>query len=72
MDLKNGAITVGEVLRHPGAFPILQRYFPQIAGNALMLGIAKSWTLNQVLNRASGRVEERRIQQIRAELEQLE
>lgn len=71
MNLKNGTITVGEVLRNPGARQILQKYFPQIAGNGLMLGLVKNWSLNQVLNQAKGKVDESKIRQVRAELEKL-
>lgn len=71
MDLKNGKITVGEVLRHPGARQILQKYFPQVAGNPLMLSLAKGWTLNQVLSQVGGKVEGSKIRKAREELERL-
>lgn len=71
MDLKNGAITVGEVLRRPGARQILRNYFPQIAGNSLMLSFASGWTLNQVLSKVSGSVDGKTLKQVREELEKL-
>ncbi|MCD8189682.1 MAG: hypothetical protein LUD78_05595 [Clostridiales bacterium] len=71
MDLKNGAITVGEVLAHPGARDILRAYFPQAADNALLLGMARSWTLNRVLRQAGGQVDGERVRQLREELERL-
>ncbi|MCD8052423.1 MAG: hypothetical protein LUE89_12235 [Clostridiales bacterium] len=71
MDLKNGAITVGEVLDYPGARDILRTYFPQVADNALLLGMARSWTLNRVLRQVGGQVDAGRVRQMRQELENL-
>ena len=71
MDLKNGAITVKEVLANPKAMEVLRKYFPQVAGNRLLLGVAKSWTLNQVMNRAGDRLDEQTKKKIRKELEEL-
>jgi hypothetical protein len=71
MDLRNGTITVSEVLRQPGARQILQRYFPKVAGNPLMLNLASSWSLNQVIAKVGGRVDGALLQQMQGELERL-
>lgn len=71
LDLKNGEITVGEVLRSPEAKRVLEKHFPVLAGNRLMLSMAKGWSLNQVLQKVSGKVDPQRIARVRAELEKL-
>ena len=47
MNLKNGQITVGEVLSNPNARALLQREYPALI-NHPMLGMARGMTLNQV------------------------
>ena len=53
MNLKNGQITVGEVLSNPNARALLQREYPALL-NHPMLGMARGMTLNQVLVMARG------------------
>ena len=48
MDLRQGKITLGEILRHPQARELLTRELPQFARSPL-LGLAGGMTLNQIL-----------------------
>ena len=67
MDLYNGRITVGQILRMPGAHDLLKRELPQLAGSPL-IGLAGGMTLNQVLAMAKGSLPQERIDAL---LEQL-
>lgn len=53
MDLRQGKITLGEILRHPQARELLTRELPQFARSPL-LGLAGGMTLNQILIHAKG------------------
>ena len=48
MDLKNGKVTVGELLDHPGARAVLQKRFPMLMKHPMM-GAARTITLEQIL-----------------------
>lgn len=67
MNLRNGQITVGEVLANPHARALLQREYPALA-NHPMLGMARGMTLNQVLGMARGKVSQQQVNRL---LEQL-
>ncbi len=71
MDLRNGQITVREVLHHPGAWELLGKRFPAMAGNPLLLKMAQNWTMNQVLSKAGGRLSPKQLEEIQRELETL-
>lgn len=71
MDLKNGTITVSEILAHPEAFALLQEYFPQIAQNPLALTMAKNWSLRQVLQLAQANVPPQTVLELQQKLEAL-
>lgn len=47
MDLKNNAITVGELLDHPGARAVLAKKFPMLTKKQLT-GAARTVTLEQL------------------------
>ena len=70
MDLKNGRITVGELLANPAARQIFNREFPNILRHP-MLGLAKNFTLNKVINLAKGHVPQKKIEQILMELKRI-
>lgn len=71
MDLRNGAITVREILANPAAVELVKKYLPGVLDNKLLVGMAKRWTLNQVLSRAGHKVDEKTKQKLREELEAL-
>ena len=71
MDLKNGTITVSEILAHPEAAALLQQYFPQIARNPLMLAMAKNWSLRQVLQVAQKNVPSQTVLELQQKLTSL-
>ena len=48
MDLKNGKVTVGELMDHPGARAVLQKRFPMLMKHPMM-GAARTITLEQIL-----------------------
>lgn len=52
MDLRNGRITMGELWKNPQARAILQREFPEIAGNPMMLRMAMGMSLSRVIPHA--------------------
>lgn len=67
MNLRNGQITVNEVLSNPRARMLLQREIPMIMGHP-MLRMAGNMTLTQVLRYAGGRVPQDQINRILEEL----
>ena len=69
MDLRQGKITLGEILRHPQARELLTRELPQFARSPL-LGLA-GMTLNQILIHAKGRVPPEQIKRLLSQLEEL-
>jgi hypothetical protein len=71
MDLKKGAITVKEILANPAAKELLKKYFPAVVNNKLLLGMAKSWTLNQVMDKAGDKLDKATVEKIQKELEAL-
>lgn len=71
MDLKQGAITVKEILANPKAKELMQKYFPQVADNKLLMTMAKGWTLNQVIAHVGDKVDNKTKEKIRKELEGL-
>jgi hypothetical protein len=71
MDLKNGAITVKEILSNPAAVELAKKYIPGVLDNKLLLTMAKSWTLNQVLSKAGSKVDAATQAKLREELEKL-
>ena len=69
MDLRNGAITVKELLANPEAAKLAKQYFPGVLDNKLLVTMAKSWTLNQVLAKAGSKVAPETRAKLQKELE---
>ena len=67
MDLKNGKVTVGELLEHPGARAVLQKRFPMLMKHP-MLGAARTITLEQILAVAREFVPQKKIDEALADL----
>jgi hypothetical protein len=57
MDLRNGAITVKEILSNPAAVELVKKYLPGVLDNKLLVTMAKSWTLNPILSKAGDKVD---------------
>lgn len=70
MNLKNGQITVGEVLSNPNARALLQREYPALI-NHPMLGMARGMTLNQVLGMAHGKVSQQQVNRLFEQLSRI-
>lgn len=70
MDLRNGNITVGQLLKVPGARNILAAELPELA-NSPLLRMAGGMSLNQVLTFAKGNVSDDKVKQILAQLKAL-
>ena len=70
MNLKNGQITVGEVLSNPNARALLQREYPALL-NHPMLGRARGMTLNQVLGMARGKVSQQQVNRLFEQLSRI-
>lgn len=70
MDLKNGTITVGEMLRNPGAVHLLQRVSP-LSVNSPIVRAARNMTLNELMGKMRGRMPQEQMRQILDELKQL-
>ena len=69
MDLRNGAITVREILANPAAVELVKKYLPGVLDNKLLVTMAKSWTLNQVLAKAGSKVDPETRAKLQKELE---
>ncbi len=70
MDLRQGNITLREILRQPQARELLSRELPQFARSPL-LGLAGGMTLNQILVHAKGRVPQDKVSELVAQLKAL-
>ena len=67
MDLKNGRVTVGDLLDHPGAKAVLQKRFPMLMKHRMM-GAARTITLEQILAVAREFVPQKKIDEALADL----
>lgn len=67
MDLKNGRVTVGDLLDHPGAKAVLQKRFPMLMKHPMM-GAARTITLEQILAVAREFVPQKKIDEALADL----
>lgn len=67
MDLKNGRVTVGDLLDHPGAKTVLQKRFPMLMKHPMM-GAARTITLEQILAVAREFVPQKKIDEALSEL----
>lgn len=70
MDLRNGTITVKEILSIPGAKKILVQELPQLM-NSPLVKMALGMRLNQVLTHAKGNVTPEKIENILKQLKAL-
>ena len=62
MNLKGNKITVGELMDHPGARAVFQRRFPMLMKH-LMMGAARTITLEQILSVAQQYVPQKKIEE---------
>lgn len=70
MDLKDGKITVREVLRNPQAKALLDKELPQVMQSPL-LSLAGAMSLNQVLSYAKGHLPGQKIEELLLKLKEL-
>lgn len=63
MDLRNNRITLGEVLKHPGAREVLKEELPGLYGTPLMR-MARSMPLKKVLEFSKGRISAEKVNRI--------
>ena len=70
MDLRNGTVTVKEILRVPAAKEILVRELPQIMRSPLVK-MAGNMSLNKVLTYAKGNVPPEKVKSVLEQLKAL-
>ena len=70
MDLKNGTITIQQILRVPQAKAILSRELPELI-NSPLVGFAGNMSLNQVLSLSKGHVAQEKVKRILEQLKAL-
>ena len=70
MDLKNGRITVGELLDNPASRGVFQRRFPMVMKHPMM-GAARTVTLEQLIAFARGYIPQKKIEETLEELRHL-
>lgn len=70
MDLKNGRITVGELLDNPASRGVFQRRFPMVMKHP-MVGAARTVTLEQLIAFARSYIPQRKIEETLEELKRL-
>lgn len=70
MDMRQGKITVGEMLDYPGCRELLRRRFPFVFKKNFN-AVAKSVTLEQLLALVGGFLPQRVLQETLRELEKL-
>ena len=70
MDLRNGNITLREVMANPKAKALLQREFSQmVSGPMLMLG--QGMSLSRILSHARGKVPQQKLDDVIRQLREL-
>lgn len=67
MDIRNGNIRIREILQNQNGRRIFQRVSP-VSINSPIMGMIKNMTLNQVIQKARGRMSQREINDILEEL----
>ena len=70
MDLKNGSITVNEILNYPGARALLHQEFPQLAGSPL-LGLAGGMTYRQLMSMAKNALPPQQLDRLVKKIQEL-
>lgn len=70
MDLRNGQITIGELLRHPEARQVLARRFPQMIGRPIVTA-SGAMSLERAMKAASAYVSQKDLQETLEELRRL-
>lgn len=70
MDLKNGKITVGELLDNAGSRSVFQRRFPMVMKHP-MVGAARTVTLEQLIAFAGSYIPQKKIDETLEELKRL-
>lgn len=70
MDLKNNKITLGELLDYAPAQTVLKKRFPMALRHPLV-GMARTVTLDQVLDFARDRVPPKKVEETLAELKRV-
>lgn len=70
LDLQNGNITIGQILRMPKAKAILVRELPELM-NSPLVSLAGNMSLNQVLSLSKGRVAPAKVKSILEQLKAL-
>lgn len=70
MDLKNNRITIGELLRHPGAKALLSAELPHLVGSPYLM-LAKGMTLEKVISKWGSHISKDKLQRILCGLEKL-
>ena len=71
MNLRNGQITLGEILQNPQAKALLSREFPQFM-SGMMLSMGRNMSLNQILGFAGqGNIPRSKIDRVLSELKAL-
>ncbi len=67
MDLRNGQITVGEMLQNPNARKLFHRISPISIGSPIIRA-ARGMTLNELMRKAKGWMTQEQINEILEEL----
>lgn len=70
MDLRNGSITLGELLANPQAKAVLQRRFGSLLSHP-MLGSAKKLSLKQVIQLSAGKIPKEMVEATLQELKDI-
>ncbi|MEA5039463.1 MAG: hypothetical protein VB086_06455 [Clostridiaceae bacterium] len=70
MDLRNGNITLREILANPRAKALLQREFSQmVSGPMLMIG--QGMSLNRILTHVGGKVSKQKLDDVLRQLREM-
>ena len=70
MDLRNGRITIGELLSDPAARQVLARRFPQLLGRPIVAA-SGAMTLDQAIKLGSAYIPAKALQEALEELKRL-
>jgi len=71
MKLRNGEITIREILMNPEAKKIMQKELPQYMNNPMLMTMAQNMSLRQVVGYSRGKVPKEKIDSLLEQLKAL-
>jgi len=71
MQLRNGDITVREILMNPQAKKLMQQELPEFMGNPMLMRMAQNMSLRNVVGYSRGRIPKEKVDKLLEELKKV-